>query len=104
MIFVGKYSVGQKKVDFWRDRYYRVEAMSKMLDAKEPELLEALKDRDSMYRDVYLLAKDELKELGFSEERGDDIALRFMLSEPGAIIVTYDKGDVEKPGQRKGFH
>lgn len=104
MIFVGKYSVGEEKVDAWRDRYYRVEAMGKMLEAKESDLIVALKDRDSMYRDVYLLSKTELDSLGFNEERGDDIALRFMLSEPGSIIVTYDKGDVEKDGQRKGFH
>ena len=103
MIFVGKYSVGKKKVDDWRYRYYRVDALSKMLDAKEADLIEALKERDAMYREVFMLAKKALDALSFDEERGDDIALRFMLSDPGAVIVTFEKGDVDNPGSRKGF-
>src|SRR6185436_19339415 len=90
MIFIGKYTVGKDKVESWRGSSYRLEALGKMSEVEEPSLVEALRERDAMYRDIYLLAQKELDGAGFNEQRGDDIAVRFMLSDPDSILVTIE--------------
>jgi len=102
MIFIGKYTVGKPKVDAWRDASYKLEALGKMSDVEEKNLVESLRERDAMYREIYLLAQKELEIHGFNEQRGDDIAVRFMLSDPESILVTIERGEVETPG-KKGF-
>ena len=102
MLFIGRYKVGKPKVDSWREASYRLEAMGKMSEVEEKSLVESLRERDLMYREIYLLAKKELDEAGFNETRGDDIAVRFMLSDLDSILVTIERGEVEIPG-KKGF-
>ena len=102
MIFIGKYKVGKAKVESWRESSYRLESLGKMSEAAEKSLIEALRERDLMYREIYLLSQKDLDEAGFNEQRGDDIAVRFMLGDPESILVTIERGEVETPG-KKGF-